>query len=163
MDLLSLCEWLQNTGFGTYIRESTLAFPVIEGSHLLGLAAMLGPTLMFDLRLTGLAWKNEPVTKIYSQFLAVTQIGAILMMSTGVVLFWSEAVKCYNSGYFRVKALGLVIAAINAAIFHFGFYKTVGNWDNDPTPPARARIAGFTSMFIWAVVVLTGRYTAYTI
>lgn len=163
MDLHSLCEALQNTQFGTYIRESTIAFPVIEGSHLLGLAAMLGPTLAFDLRLTGLAWRNEPVSKIYTQFLTVTQAGAVLMMSTGVVLFWSEAVKCFDSGYFRVKILGLFLAAINAAIFHFGYYPTVKNWDNDPTPPMRARMAGFFSMFIWAVVVLTGRYTAYTI
>ena len=56
--LLDWCQQLQNTWVGTSIRESTLVFPVLEGSHLLGLALMMAPVVMYDLRLVGLLRRN---------------------------------------------------------------------------------------------------------
>src|SRR5947207_3363482 len=47
------CEQLQESWVSTAIRESTLMFPLIEGTHLLALALMIAPVMMFDLRLIG--------------------------------------------------------------------------------------------------------------
>jgi len=163
MSILELCTWLQNTQFGTAVRESTLAFPVLEGTHLLGLTFMLGPTFAFDLRLSGLAWRDQPVSKIYKSFLPLTNAGAALMVITGIILFWSEPVKCYNSTYFRLKVIALIVASLNAGIFHFGYFKTVATWDVIGSPPTRARMAGYASIVLWLFVVLAGRYTAYNL
>jgi hypothetical protein len=163
MSILEICQWLQNLGFSTAIRESILMFPVLEGSHLLGIAVMLAPTFLLDLRLLGWGWKGDSVGKIAYSFLPVTIFGGVFMVITGALLFCSEAVKCYNSLYFRIKVVALIVAAMNPLIFHTTIWRRLTQWEHLETPPGRARLAGGTSLLFWAIVVIAGRYTAYNI
>jgi len=161
--ILGFCQWLQDTSIGTQIRESTLVFPVLEGSHLLGLALMMAPTMMYDLRLVGALWTNDPVSKVKWQFLPITFAGFFFMVSTGVLLFWSEPIKCYNSLYFRIKVVFLIIAGLNALVFHSTIDRTASQWETKVPTPTRARIAGFCSLITWTMVIFAGRYTAYNL
>jgi hypothetical protein len=163
MSILAICQWLQSMGWATAIRESILMFPVLEGSHLLGIAIMLAPTFLLDIRLLGWGWKGDSVGKIAYTFLPVTFFGAGLMVITGTLLFCSEAVKCYNSTYFRIKVVALIIAGLNPLIFHTTIWRRLTQWENFTTPPTRARLAGGLSLFFWIVVVAAGRYTAYNL
>src|SRR4051812_20980332 len=45
------CQWLYDTEIGTGIRASVWVFPIIEGTHLLGIALSVGLLCWFDLRL----------------------------------------------------------------------------------------------------------------
>jgi hypothetical protein len=163
MSILAICQWLQNLQFATAIRESILMFPVLEGSHLLGIAVMLAPTFLLDIRLLGWGWKGDSVGKIAYSFLPVTFCGAGLMVVTGAFLFCSEAVKCYNSFYFRIKVIALILAALNPLIFHTTIWRRLTQWENLETPPSRARLAGGSSLLFWIIVVAAGRYTAYNL
>ena len=163
MSIVQICQMLQDMGPATALRESQLMFPLIEGSHLLGLALMMAPVLMFDLRLLGVLWKKEPASEIRNQFMPITVAGGILMVSTGVLLFWSEAVKCYNSTYFRVKVLMLILATINVIVFHSTIDRRINEWENDWPPPSRAKLAGIMSIVLWTGVIFAGRYTAYNL
>jgi hypothetical protein len=163
MSILEICQWLQGMGWATAIRESILMFPVLEGSHLLGIAVMLAPTFLLDIRLLGWGWKGDSVGKIAYTFLPVTFFGAGLMVVTGTLLFCSEAVKCYNSTYFRIKVIALIVAGLNPLIFHTTIWRRLTQWENLTTPPSRARLAGGLSLFFWIVVVAAGRYTAYNL
>ena len=163
MSIVDICQMLQDMGPATSLRESQFMFPVIEGSHLLGLALMMAPVLMFDLRLLGVLWKKEPASEIRNQFMPITVAGGLLMVSTGVLLFWSEAVKCYNSTYFRVKVVMLILATINVIIFHSTIDRRINEWENDSPPPSRAKLAGIMSILLWTGVIFAGRYTAYNL
>jgi hypothetical protein len=161
--LLQFCQWLQQTSIGTQIRESELVFPIIEGTHLLSLALMMAPVIMYDLRLIGVLWRNEPVSRIKAQFLPFTFFGFGVMVITGSLLFWSEPVKCFNSFYFRLKVLALILAGLNALVFHSTIDRSSAEWDSQATPPQRARMAGYASLITWAAVIFAGRYTAYNL
>lgn len=163
MSILEMCQWLQDLGWATGIRESTLVFPILEGSHLLGLAVIMGPVLMFDLRLTGLGWRTDPVSKVARTFIPFSLGGALLMVGTGIPLFCSEAVKCYQSGWFRIKVIMLFAALANALYFHLKTQSSWAAWENDMVPPTAARMAGYLSMAFWTLVILAGRWTAYTL
>jgi uncharacterized membrane protein len=159
--ILSLCEWVQNTNWASGIKHSDWQFPLIESVHSLALSFMLWPAAILDLRLLGLVMKERPVSRVASQFLPWVWTGFIVMVLTGVVLFCSEAVKCYNSPFFRVKVLLLVLAGFNALIFHTSVFKNVDTWDNGRATPWRARMAGACSLAIWIGVVAMGRGLAY--
>lgn len=163
MSIVEICQWLQDMPAATALRESQYMFPIVEGAHLLGLALMMAPVLMFDLRLVGVLWKDQPATQIRNQFLPITFAGAILMVVTGLLLFWSEALKCWNSPYFRIKAILLVMTVINAAIFHSTVDRKITEWESDPNPPGNAKMAGYASIVLWTAVIFAGRYTAYNI
>jgi len=161
--ILELCQRLQQVGWATDLRESTLMFPIVEGLHLLGLAFILGPVLMLDLRLAGIAWRDIPVSKIAKTFVPYSIAGAIVMFATGILLFCSEPVRCYESGWFRIKVVLLFVAGANALYFHVKTQSTWATWENLAVPPPQARMAGILSMIFWAGVVFTGRFTAYNL
>jgi hypothetical protein len=163
MSLLSICQWIQDTQVGTSLRESTYMFPVVEGSHLLGLGISVGTIMISDLRLMGLILKKEKASDVMGSLLPWSISGFVFMMVTGVFLFWCEAVKAYNSTWFRWKVLFLFLAFVNIGVFHATAWLRMDEWDLDPVPPRGARLAGLFSLVLWALVIAAGRTTAYNI
>jgi hypothetical protein len=159
--LLGWCQWLEHTDFGTSLRESTLMFPLVEGTHLLALGVSVGTIAISDLRLLGWALRRERVSDVMGQLLPWSIGGFGVMMLTGALLFWSEAAGAYNSIWFRIKILFLVFAAVNALAYHASIHRRLAEWDRDPVPPPRARLAGLLSLVFWIVVITAGRTTAY--
>ncbi len=161
--LLQLCQWMQDTSFSTTMRESTAFWPILEGTHLLGMALMMAPVMMYDFRLIGVKWTADPVSKVKWSFLPITFGGFVLMVVTGALLFWSEPLKCYKSIYFRIKVVALILAGLNALVFHSTIDRTVAKWEHDSPPPFRARMAGILLLTLWTAVIFAGRYTAYNL
>src|SRR5689334_13999712 len=113
----AIIQWMQNSDFGTGIRESIWAFPIIETTHVLALAISVGLLLWFDLLLLGWGMKHQPISHLHKQIMPYAFIGFVIMFVSGVLLFWSEPEKCYLSGFFRAKVVFLVLAGLNAGIF----------------------------------------------
>jgi hypothetical protein len=154
---------MQTSDIGTGIRESFWIFPIIETTHVMALAVSVGLLVWFDLRLLGWGMKHQPISQIHRQIMPYAVIGFAIMFVSGVLLFWSEAEKCYRSGFFRAKVAFLVIAAVNATIFELKTKQTIVEWDKHPIPPVKARIAGWLSLISWAAVIIAGRATAYNL
>ena len=108
--LLSFFEWCEATALGEGIRNSLWLFPVIEATHLLGLCLLGGSLLVVDLRLLGVGLKRQTIAELAGQ-MRPWLVGAVVLMSvTGLLLFLSEAVKCYYNQSFWVKMTTLLIA-----------------------------------------------------
>jgi len=161
VSVLSVCEWIQNLPWASGVKHSAWQFPVIESIHSLALSVMLWPAAILDLRLLGLVMRRRPVSQVAAQFLPWTWTGFTVMILSGLVLFASEAVKCYNSPFFRTKVVLLGVAGVNALVFHNTVFRGVDTWDQDPSTPWRARLAGASSLLVWIGVVTMGRALAY--
>jgi|SRR5665213_155919 len=159
--LPEFCQWLQNTPWGTGIRESTWVFPIIEGTHTLAIALSVGTLLIVDLRLAGILMRREPVSQVSSQLMPWSVSGFAIMFVTGALLFMSQAAKAYGSVFFRIKVLLLVLAGINALVFELTLRRSIKTWDAAERPPIRARLAGALGIVLWAGVIAAGRTMAY--
>jgi hypothetical protein len=161
MTLLQIAEWIRDTDLSITIRESILLFPFIEGTHLLGIGASAGAIAISDLRMMGKIFRKEPVSDVFNGVAPYMIAGFIVMTITGVLLTWSEPMRCYESMWFRFKVLFLFMGAANAGIYHNTIYRKRAAWDHDPDPPRGAKIAGISSIILWALVIITGRTMAY--
>jgi hypothetical protein len=162
MHLISvICQWLEQTSIGTTIRESLWLFPVIETVHIFGIILLVGGTSILDLRLMGLTFRDEPVTKLARRFLPWAWAGFIIQVTTGLLMFASEATKMYINTAFQIKMLMILAAGLNAFIFHSLAYQSVDKWEKDPVAPVSARIAGLVSILFWFGIVAAGRWIAY--
>jgi uncharacterized protein DUF6644 len=159
--LLSFLQWLGDSPFSTGIRESTWIYPVIESVHVLSLCVFVGLLLLWDLRLVGITLRRVAVSEVWAWLIPWITLGAILMVISGVLLFVSDPVKFYGNIFFRLKALGLFLALINAVAFHLGVERRLPEWDTAAVTPRGARVAGAISIALWAVIVVTGRLVAY--
>ena len=160
--LSKFCDYLYESKIGTGIRESVWVFPILEGSHLLGIALSVGVLCWFDLRLLGLVLSDEPVGKVWSQMMPVALTGFVLMFVTGFFLFWAEARIAFHSVHFWIKIALLVIVGINALVFEATSHDRMQDWQDAAAVPFRARMAGVISLVLWAVIIITGRTMAYT-
>ena len=156
-----ICQWLEHTSVGTAIRESLWLFPVIETVHIFGIILLVGGTSILDLRLMGLTFREEPVTKLARRFLPWAWAGFIIQVTTGLLMFASEATKMYINTAFQIKMLMILAAGVNAFVFHSLAYQSVGKWEKDPVAPLSARIAGLVSILFWFGIVAAGRWIAY--
>ncbi len=161
MSLLPFCEWLASTSGSIALHESLFMYPLIESVHVLTLCLFVGMTMMMDLRLTGLALKRVPVSEVVARLQPWIFLGFIVMVVSGVLLFYAIPVRSYQNIFFRVKVVFLVLAGLNALMFHSGVFKTVSTWAKDAEPPSRAKLAGVASLVLWAGIIVTGRMIAY--
>jgi uncharacterized protein DUF6644 len=163
MSLFELCQWIESSPSSNALRESIWMFPIIESSHVLGLAFSVGTVVWFDLRLAGLMMRRYSVSETFGYVKPWMFGGFAVMVITGIFLFWSHALQCYSSTYFRIKLLLLLLAGVNIVIFHWTIDQRRTDWDKAPIPPLQARFAGYASLFLWLSVVAVGRLMAYTL
>jgi hypothetical protein len=157
MSLLELCQWIQATQVGSAIRESIWVYPLILAVHVLALTVSVGTLVWFDLRLLGIKMRTQPISQVYRQLMPWMLSGFFIMFLTGGFLFWALAGKLYGNVYFRIKVVALLMAGVNALIFHLMTERTIAEWDAAARPPMRVRIAGLLSMVCWTVTIAAGR------
>jgi len=121
-----------------------------------------GTIAISDLRMMGLIFKKESASDVFHQLIPWITAGFLMMIVTGMLLLWSEPVKCYNSIWFRLKVLFLFLAGLNVLIFHSSkIYRHMHEWEWSENPPRAAKIAGWISLISWGIVIIAGRTTAY--
>ena len=159
--LFTFCQWLENTSLGTAVHQSAWLFPTIETVHLFGLISLVASTSILDLRLLGLTFRRESVSKLATRCLVWAWAGFTVQVATGFLLFSSEATKMYGSRIFQIKMLLILLAGVNALIFHATAYIRVAASDDAPVTPLSARFAGFLSILLWFGIVAAGRWISY--
>jgi hypothetical protein len=89
--------------------------------------------------------------------------GFLVMVVSGVTLASGFATAAYGNVYFRVKMVALLLAAVNALVYHRITERRVANWDGAADTPLPARMAGLISIVLWVIVILAGRMISYTL
>jgi hypothetical protein len=161
MSLLPFCQWLADTQGSISLHESLYMYPLVESVHVLTLCLFVGMSVMLDLRLLGFTLRAVPVTEITKRLLPWMKLGFVIMVITGLLLFYAIPVRSYQNVFFRMKLVFLVLAGLNAFYFHEGIYKSVERWNADPIAPRRARFAGAASLVLWGCIIVAGRMIAY--
>jgi len=161
MTILHICQWLYDSPLGTSIRESDFTFDLIESAHVLGITLVAGTISIVDLRLLGIVLKKDDVPDVVAQVLPLTWTGFAVMVTSGVLLFWSEAAKLYFNPAFRLKLILLALAGLNPLIFHTTIYRGVAAWDTAASTPARSKAAAVLSLTLWSSIIVAGRAIAY--
>ena len=159
--ILSFCEWLAETPWSIALHESQYGYVIVESVHVWALCIFLSMAVLFDLRLLGWALRDVPVSSMIRRILPWSKAGFVVMVISGVVLFYGIPVRTYHSVFFRFKLILLVLAGLNAWWFHATVERSIPAWDVSPNIPRRARFAGAVSLALWAGIVVAGRMIAY--
>lgn len=159
--LIQLAESVQNTGLGPLLAESELAFPIIEGIHLIGLSISVGLIFLTDLRLLGVFLRHIPITDVLHQLRPWVLGGFAAIFVSGGLLFWSEAATVVASPPFPFKLLFIVLGGINALYFELVLARQPAVQQNHSVLPANVRLAGLASLVLWTLVIIFGRLIPY--
>src|SRR5947207_12261526 len=114
---LPFFEWCGKTWLGSTVRDTVWAFPVIETLHLLALAVLLGTVLIVNLRVFGLGARFGGISPMARELEPWLVTSLVVGLVSGVLLFVSEPMKCYESVSFPIK-IALIAVAIPWHFLH---------------------------------------------
>jgi hypothetical protein len=161
MTALDLMHAIQQEPYAAAIARSQWLFPLFEIVHVLALTLVVGSVAMIDLRLLGMGNRERRITELMRALLPWTWSAFAVAATFGLLLFSSKASTYYLNVPFRLKMLGLCLAALNMFVFHRLFERDVATWDQG-APPMRVRIAGGISLTLWIAIVAAGRWIGFT-
>lgn len=98
--IAAFAQGLQASPFGAWARGSSLAYPIANLVHLLGLTMLLGAIGVVDLRLAGV-WRRVPVAPLAEALTPVGIAGLFLILPSGLVMFAADAATLVRSPVYR--------------------------------------------------------------
>lgn len=161
MDIQPVLQAIQDTALADFIRENGAAFPTLESIHVIGIAVVYGTIAVVDLRLIGVASHRRSALRLIKDLLPFTWAAFVVCIITGLLMFSSNSTTYGHNTAFLAKMGLLMLAGLNMGIFHLTVFRRIAEWDTALPPPTQARVAGVSSLLIWAGVVFLGRWIAF--
>jgi peptidoglycan/LPS O-acetylase OafA/YrhL len=162
MDISTFLASLESSGIATGIRNSLYIFPLIESTHVFGLALVFGTIAIIDLRLLGVASTRRSFKRMTSDILKWTWAAFAVTAATGALMFITNADVYYHNFFFRTKMLMLALAGINMLIFELTAGRSIHRWDKAPSAPLIGRTTAVVSLVIWIAIIFLGRWIGFT-
>lgn len=159
--ILEFCKWLASTKWSIALHESLYLYPWIESTHVLSICLFIGILIFVDLRLLGKSFNSVPISKFNSSLLPWSICGFILLVITGLLLFYAIPIRNYHNIFFRFKLLLIVFAGINMFLFHRRMKREGHLWDESEEIPSSVKRSAFFSLSLWIMVIISGRMIAY--
>jgi uncharacterized protein DUF6644 len=156
--LLTFIQWAEASALHNAIANSPWAFAVIESMHLLALAAIGGAVLVVDMRLLGFGLTSQPVPELARNAYPWFVGSLVVMIATGIPLFFSEPTKCYYSTPFWIKMISLVLSIL----FAFTIRRRVTRIDEVHVRPAIYKLVALVSLALWFGVGAGGRWIGFS-
>jgi hypothetical protein len=135
------------------LRQSTLAFPIVNALHVVGVALLFGSIVPLDLCLAG--WRHDAgqVDALARLLLPVAMVGFGLAAAAGLLLFATNASVYAASALFQAKIVLIVLALLNAlALRRTAWQSGSRRW---------AAVAGGASILLWLGALVLGRVVGY--
>jgi hypothetical protein len=147
--------WLEATGLAEWVRSSTAGYPSMIALHALGMAIMVGLSLLLDLRVLG--WFAGIPLQALRRFFGLAWIGFGINFISGSALFSAQATSYIVDWVFMTKMTLVLIGAITAGMLQPAVAKLA---PGAQLPGGMKAVAG-VAIVVWVVAIVMGRLTAY--
>ena len=152
---MSMLSAIESSSAIAAIRTSTILYPIVNATHILGLGLLLGSILAADVRVLGL-WKGAGWRRAVVDLSPVAGVGLLVAVLSGGVLFTVRASHYIENPALLLKWLLIGIAMINLVVFHNALRRT-----DSAAPTPMLRICAALSATCWIGAVFAGRWIAF--
>lgn len=136
------------------LKDSYLAYPLVNTAHIIGIALLFGAIVPLDLRLIGWRSQSEPVDQLSRILLPLAIAGLLIAVPAGLLLFATDARAYAAAPLFQAKMILIALAIANAlALRRF-------DWSGSE-PNRRVAFAGAASILLWLGAITCGRLLGY--
>jgi uncharacterized membrane protein len=163
MSLTSLFVWLHDTSFSIWLRDSTWTEPIVETIHVLSLTLFFGFAVLLDSWLLGITMKRRRISEVLAQLNPWLIAGFIVISLSGILLFMGDPVSFYQTTFFKVKIILIVLAGLNVLVFNTTIGNRMESWDLASPTPGKAKAAAILSLCFWIAIIAAGRAIAYVL
>ena len=138
------------------LNNNEWSFPLFECIHISTFALSVGTIAVVDLRLMGLGMRRQTPAQLLKDTAMWTLAGLIIVITSGFVIFSSDALRYYYNPSFRYK----MIALLAAVVYNYTIHRKVALSETSPAF-VRVLVGGF-SLLLWMSIVFAGLFYAFT-
>lgn len=153
-----MLDLLADSALASALRRSATAYLLVNASHILGIALLIGAILPLDLRLAG-AFPRTPLPAIAPILRSMALAGLALVLATGPLLFLTNPTEYATNPAFRIKLLLIAAALLNATLVTRSAAWTAVLSGNPPAP--HLRLMACVSALLWTATLLAGRWIGF--
>jgi hypothetical protein len=148
--------WLSTTFLSVFLQNhNAWAIPAIQSIHIVGIGIVMGSVLMIELRILGLAGRDQTLRQTADRFVPWLTGALYLMLATGALMVIAEPVRELITISFWVKMFLVAVGAVAAGVFQ---RKVEGG---DLMDGGGARFAAVLMFVVWVAIIVLGRLIAY--
>lgn len=157
---MNLFVWIEGTSLAEYVRVSALGYPMMIALHSLGLAIIVGLSVVLSLRVLGF-FRPLPFSALH-KLLQVAWVGFIVNFLSGVSLFAAQATTYVTDFEFLLK-MGFVLAgAILVGLLQGSVSANVrAGITSAAASSAAVKMFAVGTILAWLGATITGRLIAY--
>jgi uncharacterized membrane protein len=145
-------ESLEHVGWVTVLANTGWMYATVSVVHYFTLLFFIGTIALVDLRILGVANRNQTLSLLADQLLPWTWIGFALAMISGFLLFTTDAGDYAPDHVFQAKMLVILLAVVFTVVVKVGLRK----WNQLPAVPASAKVIAAVSLILWLGAILAG-------
>lgn len=156
---MEFLQWLENTGFSTWVRESPRiwAFPVILLIHTIGMALCVGVSAGINLRILGIApgLRLAPLGRLFP----ILWLGFWMNAITGTILVMQDATNKLLNIDFYTKMVFIALALVVLRMIKTRVF--LNPQLDDSAINSNAKVLAGLSLLFWVGAITCGRLLAY--
>jgi hypothetical protein len=150
--MLRLCEWLEQIPWIVSVTNSAVLISLVWLVHYFGFFLLVGITAVVDLRVLGVAARNQKLAPLAGQLFPWAWTGLGLVIASGFIMFAGQATTFYPTAVFQIK-MGIVLLALAFGVI---VQRKSPVWDRAPSMPAAAKWLALASLALWIGAILAG-------
>lgn len=157
---MGFLEAIENSGIATWVRESPsiFAYTTVLSLHAMGLAIVVGTSVVIALRLLGFA-NGIPIANVLKLY-PIMYLGFTVNAISGLLLLAANATGMLTNTAFIFKMGFIVIAMVVMELIRarLGQASTVGAAE---ASSGASRGLAVVAIAVWGAAIIAGRLTAY--
>jgi hypothetical protein len=148
---------LEATGPAQYLRASLWTYAALSGTHVLGIALLVGAVVSLNLRLLGF-WQTTSLSALARVLVPVAATGLAIAVMTGGLLFSVRATEYALVGFLQVKVALVALGIVSALMLHWSYGLTL-----EGASQGRRTWHAVFSTACWLGALACGRLIAFAV
>jgi len=154
--------WLSQTYPSVLIQtHNGWMIPTIQSIHIAGIGVVLGSVFMMDLRILGLAGKDQTLRQTTNRFGPWLFWALVALLVTGALMVIGEPVRELVTVSFWLKMFLIVVGTLIAAVFLKTLKRNDPRWEDAMSKRLSIKLMAIFTFLVWLAIIVLGRLIAY--
>jgi len=154
-----IIAWLYATPLSTAIRDVLWVIPTVQSIHIIAITVLFGSALVSDLRLAGVLATDEPLRGVVRRYYPWMRNALMVLLFTGLIMIIAEPDRVLVNTTFWLKMVLVVTAFSLTWLLRRPLLRPAGS----DVVSGSVKAFAWLSIGLWCVVIICGRWIAYTI
>ena len=155
-------NWLYVTAPSVLIQtHSAWAIPAIQSIHIVAIGISVGAVLMIDLRVLGLAGRDQTLRQTTDRFRPWLSGAVAVLLVTGTLMVIGEPPRQLLAISFWLKMFLVAVGTLIAAAFLISFRKNEQRWEQTLVNRPGIKLLAVLNLFVWVGIIFMGRMIGY--